>query len=211
MAEALSPAPPGRCTTPDPQRKVLRVKTPAAVVVVATLLAGCTSDPDLGNPFDSLAEAQAAAGVTMEAGPWLVKLLEPRDMHHVTVGDHKVVLLVTQNGTGHPVTGLEIAMDATMPAMDHGTDAETDPRHDDFGIYVGRTDLFMPGDWQIAFYLRGDGDDAYAAVNVTAQAEDDDHEHGDHDHDEHGHGDHDHGDLPSADLASNVRRPYHTL
>ena len=134
----------------------------AALLVVAAL-AGCTAED--GPRYASFEDALAAPGTDFEVGNLTVRVLEPHPLEGQRKGETEVVLLVHDGQA--PVTDASIFMAADMPAMGHGTDGEEMPTHTQHGVYVGKTDLFMPGQWVIDFAL----EQRDMAFQVTVQVQ----------------------------------------
>ncbi len=128
-----------------------------ALVLTSALLAGCiggdggTEGQTLG--YASFDDAANAQGKVLEAvntdSDIQMKLLQPADPTSVPTGDLPVVLLLYDAGANEPITDADVAIEAMMPAMGHGTSGEEDPTHAGMGIYEGKTVLSMPGTWII--------------------------------------------------------------
>lgn len=57
----------------------------------------------------------------------------------------------------HAVTDLTTEVEMLMPSMGHGSDGNVNPVHTENGVYAGKVNFNMTGDWQITLKLkRGD-------------------------------------------------------
>jgi hypothetical protein len=78
-----------------------------------------------------------------------LKLLSPADPADVPAEHRNVTVLLFDEAEDAPIRDAEMALDAVMPAMGHGTSPEDDPIHTDHGVYAGRTTFSMEGKWLV--------------------------------------------------------------
>jgi hypothetical protein len=131
------------------------------VLMAATAVAGCTTGNGTGSgagdgSFPSYEEAKNAPGqVYLRTGgeggamDLRLKLLEPEDPQNANEGTHTIVILLFDAEADRPLTDAQITLESMMSGMDHGSDGETDPTHKHHGVYQGRTNHVMPGDWAV--------------------------------------------------------------
>lgn len=161
-----------------------------ALPLLTASLAGCLSDDDSDLEWSSYEEAKAASGPTFspveEDSPVRVKWLEPSTPDSVPQSQSAVWMLVYDSEADEPVTDAEISLGSWMPAMGHGTSAEEDPTHQDFGVYRGVINPTMGGAWQLNLTVTLTSDGAHDfQMNYTVEGEggmdgghDDGHDHG---------------------------------
>lgn len=162
-----------------------------AVPLVTAGLAGCIGSEESDTPWSSYEDAKAASGPTFSANdsdsPIEVKWLRPSTPDSVPQAQSEIWLLVFDSQADEPVTDATLTMESYMPAMGHGTSAEEDPVHEDFGLYRGVINPSMGGQWQLNLTVQlgsGDALDFFIPYQVEGEGGMD---HGDHGHD-HGNG-----------------------
>lgn len=147
---------------------------------------GPDMDPDMGDDmdggpstnYDSYEDAKAADGETFEPEAntsYRLKLLEPDSREGLPQGATNVTLLFYDSASDEPVTNGSASLEATMPAMGHGADPETDPVHAEHGVWKGSTTLAMNGTWELSIELDPADEDpvAWTIEVVVGEPEED--------------------------------------
>lgn len=169
-----------------------RSRTLALVLAVPLLtagLAGCVGSEEPDAPWSSYEDAKSAPGPTFSPNgtdsPIQVKWLQPSTPDSVPQAQSELWLLVFDSEADEPVTDATLTMESYMPAMGHGTSAEEDPAHEDFGLYRGVINPSMGGEWQLNLTVQlGSGETLDYVISYNAEGEGGmDDGHGDHGHD----------------------------
>ena len=78
----------------------------------------------------------------------VVTLIE--DTWQVGMNDVRIMLHASIDGfTFTPINDAELQIDPTMPSMGHGSSGNIDPVFADEGLYMGKMNLIMTGDWDL--------------------------------------------------------------
>lgn len=88
---------------------------------------------------------------------YFVFLVEPRAPQ---VGQNDLQLAIYKRANMFdwpPVDGLEVEMTPWMPSMDHGSPNNVDPKDTGNGMYLGKVNFTMTGDWQIRLKIINNG------------------------------------------------------
>lgn len=134
---------------------------------------GGHGDMDHGHStsYGSYEEAKGAEGPTFEPqedSTYRLKLLDPAQTTGLEQGELNVTVLVFDSEADEPVTSGNATLNATMPAMGHGTSPETDPVHAEHGVWKGSTNLVMNGTWILNVDVKPDGEAWHHwSVNVS--------------------------------------------
>jgi hypothetical protein len=107
-------------------------------------------DEDPTTTYGSYEEARQADAETFapeENSPLRLALIEPGDREDLTTGELNVTALVHDPQAEEPVKEARAHLNATMPAMGHGTSPETDPQHAGHGVWKANTTPTMNGTW----------------------------------------------------------------
>jgi hypothetical protein len=118
--------------------------------------------------YGSYQEARDADGETFapeQNSSIRLKLLDP-DTENVDQGETNVTVLFYDEDADEPVTEGQASLNATMPAMGHGTSPEEDPVHVEHGVWKGLTTFSMNGTWILDVDL-AHNDTLSWAINVT--------------------------------------------
>lgn len=153
-----------------------------ALAFAAAALAGCLGGGESTSASVDVAgyeEALDAPGMVLDpvAGPAPVetKLLNPPSSSVSSPGTQPVVLLVHDPASGQPVEDAEVALEARMPAMGHGTGPESDPVHAGGGVYEGQTTWSMSGEWVLHLDVQlADGSTVSYEVEIAVGEHDED-------------------------------------
>lgn len=97
---------------------------------------------------------QASYNVTVDVHypsdrPIKLKMLDPADPDQAQGGKQPIVFLLFNPDESEPITGADVTLKSWMPAMGHGTQGERDPTHQGHGVYEGRTNHVMGGEWTV--------------------------------------------------------------
>lgn len=93
--------------------------------------------------------------VSFTSGPddnetsYFICLVDPREPQ---VGQNDLQLAIYKRESMFewpPVEGLKVEMTPWMPSMDHGSPNNVDPKDTGNGMYLGKVNFTMTGDWQI--------------------------------------------------------------
>lgn len=154
-----------------------------AVAMLAAATAGCLGGEEATGPqaVEAASYEEAASMEGWELEPvegttaLVVELLAPASPEVASPGTQPVVVLVHDAQAGEPVEDAELALEARMPAMGHGTGPETDPTHVGAGVYEGQTTWSMEGEWVLELTLTlADGTQvAYAPTLAVGSFEQD--------------------------------------
>lgn len=119
----------------------------------------------LGETADVDVDIQSAPAQTKPVGSYQddegnrywISLVEPRKPH---VGVQDLHIMVHQQVDMHhfpPVSDLEIELEPVMPSMGHGSPNNVNPLPTGNGVYKGRVNFTMTGDWRLNFTLKREG------------------------------------------------------
>lgn len=123
---------------------------------VATALAGCSSE---SASAESEATLQASDGPF--AGTLMITPSPPR------VGQHHVVVVLSEEEMGEPLEGATVLLSPWMPAHGHGT-PDVEAHEEEPGVYVADDVwLNMPGVWDLRVHVEAEAQgDLKATVEV---------------------------------------------
>ena len=83
--------------------------------------------------------------------------LRSLDSPKVGINDFIVSIHTRESMMIHPaVTDLTTEVEMLMPSMGHGSDGNVSPVHTENGVYAGKVNFNMTGDWQITLKLKRD-------------------------------------------------------
>lgn len=86
-------------------------------------------------------DGQGKRIVTLKTTKWAVGMNTIDFLVHSTVDGFEYM----------PVTDITPFVDPTMPSMGHGSPGNVNPTHSHDGLYTGKVNFTMTGDWDIAF------------------------------------------------------------
>lgn len=101
--------------------------------------------------------------VSFTSGPddnetsYFICLVDPREPQ---VGQNDLQLAIYKRESMFewpPVEGLKVEMTPWMPSMDHGSPNNVDPKDTGNGMYLGKVNFTMTGDWQIRLKIINNG------------------------------------------------------
>lgn len=121
--------------------------------------------------YSSYEDARNAQGPTFEPredSTVRLKLLDPSRTEGLEPGKQNVSFLVFDGEADEPVTSGNATLNASMPAMGHGTSPEQDPVHLQHGVWQGSTNFAMNGTWVLNLDLEPEnGSWLHWDVNVS--------------------------------------------
>lgn len=131
---------------------------------------GMDHDAGPSTTYDSYEDAKEADGEVLEpseASSYRLKLLEP-SREDLDTGQQNVTVLAYDSQADEPVKAGNATLNATMPAMGHGTSPEEDPVHAEHGVWTGLSTFSMNGTWVLELALQPEnGSWLHWDVNVT--------------------------------------------
>ena len=130
---------------------------------LATLLLFLVSAAPTPEAGQGSAANVSVASVTSESGKLKVEVFAPAQP--LRRGLQRLRIHITEQATGKPAPGLQLAIQPWMPNMGHGVSelpTITEPQPGDFEI--SELDLFMPGTWELRLTLSGVASDKAVVV-----------------------------------------------
>lgn len=125
-----------------------------ALSLVVSACGGTEDDGEIEFPDTSLVQLKSESGAL-----WLDLRSSPQPPEQGT--NHFLAYIVRSKGY-RPVTGLDLEVEAWMPAHDHGSPSEPVVEEEGQGRYLIRNVAFhMAGEWELILRIRGPEEDRF--------------------------------------------------